>query len=682
MSQEKERKRRKLYLVDSDAPFVVPSSTLWYNKQRPITPSTSAAQPLTDALPDDAADTADTANCDENRQRGIGVAASNADTDDSALAYLSDAQPPRTTSEAGITSDDLFDDEQTEFVDAVSESGCSGEDSDHTDEERSDPANGPVPQFHDTELLAQCVRHFGNKTLPSSSTTLAEAVVLIMAFVVAHGLTWSAVDDLLKLVDALFGHRPSGLPRSKYLFRKLWAPKCEQIAQRHYYCELCMSLLEMSENKRSLHCTICQLSYDVSEVKKKGCFFAIMDIKEQLQHIIARVKELLFSSLSMLRDEQSSGNVVTTDIANGAICKGLRQMGLMKWSDLTLTVNTDGSPLYKSSNASIWPIQLSINELPQPHRNANTFLAGLWFGRKHPDMALFIGKFVKALQMVGEIVWQHGAVDLISRVYLACVCVDAPARAAVGNQTQFNGCFGCPWCLACGTLQEGRRLYINSEPPAPERTAAGIRRDMKLAMELQTPVNGLKGPSAFWPLQYLDLVECYTVEYMHCVLLGVTRQFTEYWFDSSHCHEKFYIGRPSTLNFLNRRLKGIQPPHHITRLPRSIQERHFWKAHEWRNWLLYYCLPCCQNTLLSPYMKHFAILSEAIFLLLQEQLSPPAIAQAGEEKSCMRCGNDYASAAATGATRMIHVSEALCHTIVQRFTDEGGKSCGDLVERS
>lgn len=93
----------------------------------------------------------------------------------------------------------------------------------------------------------------------------------------------------------------------------------------------------------------------------------------------------------------------------------------------------------------------------------------------------------------------------------------------------------------------GRRLYINSEPPAPERTAAGIRRDMKLAMELQTPVNGLKGPSAFWPLQYLDLVECYTVEYMHCVLLGVTRQFTEYWFDSSHCHEKFYIGQYSVV---------------------------------------------------------------------------------------------------------------------------------------
>ncbi|KAH7978389.1 hypothetical protein HPB49_005439 [Dermacentor silvarum] len=171
---------------------------------RPITPSPWAAHPLTDALPGDAEDTADTANCDENRQRGIGEAASSADTDDSGLAHFSDAQPPRTIIEAVITSDDLFDDEQSQFVDAVSESGCSSEDSNHADEERSDPANGPVPQFNDTELLAQCVRHFGNKTLPSSSTALAEAVVLIMAFVVAHGLTWDLLIVIFHIVYAFF----------------------------------------------------------------------------------------------------------------------------------------------------------------------------------------------------------------------------------------------------------------------------------------------------------------------------------------------------------------------------------------------------------------------------------------------------------------------------------------------
>ncbi|XP_077513835.1 uncharacterized protein LOC144124809 [Amblyomma americanum] len=148
---------------------------------------------------------------------------------------------------------------------------------------------------------------------------------------------------------------------------------------------------------------------------------------------------------------------------------------------------------------------------------------------------------------------------------------------------------------------------------------------MKLVMLQKTSVNGLKGPSPLWSLKYLDLVSCYTVEYMHCVLLGVTRQFTEYWFDSSSCREKYYIGRPSTVNALNKRLTSIRPPHHVTRLPRTIQERHFWKAHEWRNWLLFYCVPCCLNTLPAQFLRHFALLCEAIFILLQEQLSSAAI---------------------------------------------------------
>ncbi|XP_077489460.1 uncharacterized protein LOC144100360 [Amblyomma americanum] len=151
---------------------------------------------------------------------------------------------------------------------------------------------------------------------------------------------------------------------------------------------------------------------------------------------------------------------------------------------------------------------------------------------------------------------------------------------------------------------------------------------MKLAMLQKTSVNGLKGPSPLWSLKHLDLVSCYTVEYMHCVLLGVPRQFTEYWFDSSSCREKYYIGRPSTVNALNKRLTGIRPSHHVTRLPRTIQERHFWKAHEWRNCLLFYCVPCCLNTLPAQFLRHFALLCEAIFILLQEQLSSAAISYA------------------------------------------------------
>ncbi|XP_064467922.1 uncharacterized protein LOC135378756 [Ornithodoros turicata] len=584
------KKRRKVYL-DVNQPFVVPRSTLWYNSQQPGTSSVHAEEPPpTDSLEDDSQPT----SSDHSNQ-----------------------QPAADFVECG-----------TDEGPSVAAEDCySSDDSDiavdtHADNRESVLHDDAVPVFDDAELLAQCVRDFGDKTLPGSSTTVASAVVLIMSFIVAHGLTWSAAEDLLKLVDSLFGSNASGLPQSKYLLRKLWAPKCAIIIKNFYYCDICFSLL--NENAGRLACEICQTSEYTADVKRKGSFFSIMNLKEQFRHVIAKTKDVLFQNLTALKNHYETGQSSITGVATGGICRTLREKELQKWSDLTLTINTDGSPLFKSSNASVWPIQLSINELPLAVRNENCMLAGLWFGRKHPDMLLFLGKFIEEVQGIGELVWRHDSLAVYSRVYPVCVCVDAPARAAVGNHTQFNGLFGCPWCLTSAELEDGRRLYLETEG-AVQRTSEGVRRDMELALRLGTPVNGLKGPSPLMKLPHLDLVWCYTVEYMHCVLLGVTRQFTDYWLDSSNHHEGYYIGRPSTLEIVNNRLLSICPPHHCTRLPRSLQERRFWKAHEWKNWLLFYCLPCCKNILPLKYWKHFALLCEAIFILLQEELSQASI---------------------------------------------------------
>ncbi|XP_077551275.1 uncharacterized protein LOC144164922 [Haemaphysalis longicornis] len=352
-----------------------------------------------------------------------------------------------------------------------------------------------------------------------------------------------------------------------------------------------------------------------------------MDLKEQLRHIVAQTKDALYSNLCKLKERMDAGTTALSGIADGAACKALREDGKVRWSDLTLTINTDGSPLFKSTNASIWPIQFFVNELPFSSQTEHTVLAGLWFGHKHPDMLLFMTKFVEEVKAVGELMWKCGSAELRSKVYPVCVCVDAPARAAVGNHTQFNGQFGCPWCLACGKLDNKRRLYLETEPSV-QRTTEGVQRDAKLAMQLDTPVNCVKGPSPLTNLPYLDLVWCYTVEYMHCVLLGVVRQFTEYWVDSVNSDEDYYIGQPSTLQAVSKRLLRIRPPHHITRLPRTLRVRCFWKAHEWRNWLLFYCLPCCWGILPPVYLKHFAFLSEAIFILLQDELSHAAITHA------------------------------------------------------
>ncbi|XP_077547929.1 uncharacterized protein LOC144160537 [Haemaphysalis longicornis] len=261
------------------------------------------------------------------------------------------------------------------------------------------------------------------------------------------------------------------------------------MTKSYYYCDACTSLLEPRAGGGSLRCELCKTTSTIAEVKKKGCLFGNMNLKEQLRHIVAQTKDALHSNLCKLKERLDAGTTALSGIA------------------------------------------------------------------------------------------------------------------------------------------DERRLYLQTEPSV-QRTTERVQRDAKLAMQLDTPVNGVKGPSPLTKLPYLDLVWCYTVEYMHCVLLGVVRQFTEYWVDSVNSDEDYYIVQPSTLQAVSKRLRRIRPPHHITRLPRTLRVRCFWKAHEWRNWLLFYCLPCCWGILPPVYLKHFAFLSEAIFILLQDELSDAAITHA------------------------------------------------------
>ncbi|XP_049273313.1 uncharacterized protein LOC119399356 [Rhipicephalus sanguineus] len=205
---------------------------------------------------------------------------------------------------------------------------------------------------------------------------------------------------------------------------------------------------------------------------------------------------------------------------------------------------------------------------------------------------------------------------------------------------------------------------------------------MTLASRLKTPVNGFKGVSPLMKLPHFDLVWGYTVEYMHSVLLGVTRQFSDYWFDSSNSNEAYYMGRPSTLRLINQRLLSIRPPHHFTRLPRTLRERCYWKAHEWRNWLLFYCLPCCRPVLPQRYFRHFALLSEAVFVLILQELSSDQIDHAvAVRKSFKRLISsvDYVILHGIGSSCLSHVyysfSGLLLTTFVSQAAGLYGQRC-------
>ncbi|CAN8007110.1 unnamed protein product [Ixodes pacificus] len=107
------------------------------------------------------------------------------------------------------------------------------------------------------------------------------------------------------------------------------------------------------------------------------------------------------------------------------------------------------------------------------------------------------------------------------------------------NMMQYNGYFGCGWCLHPGTSVEGTVKYPVSAASVPDRKKEGTESDMAEAFETSAHVRDIKGPSALINLPAFDIVWSFSPDYMHCVLLGVARQFLELWL--SNVGAPYYI---------------------------------------------------------------------------------------------------------------------------------------------
>ena len=89
-------------------------------------------------------------------------------------------------------------------------------------------------------------------------------------------------------------------------------------------------------------------------------------------------------------------------------------------------------------------------------------------------------------------------------------------------------------------------------------------------------VFGIKGYSVLGRLKTFDPVWSCPADYMHGITLGVMKLLMSLWFDSCHHKEHWYLGK--SLNQLNESLLQVNPPSEISRVPRSLCERNYFKG--------------------------------------------------------------------------------------------------------
>ena len=365
-----------------------------------------------------------------------------------------------------------------------------------------------------------------NPIYPNARITNAVSMLLIMTFALKHKLSGVAIRDLLSLID-IHCLEPNPLLKSLFKFKQYFQ-LLKNPLKKHHFCSKC----SISLKEDSVECpnVACKEKFDHQSTP----FFIELSIIDQLKALFNR--QGFYSDLAHRFNRHQTDNI--EDIYDGVKYKQYMKKGnfLANRNNISLIWNTDGIPVFKSSKYSIWPLYLAINELPVNKRwsNNNVILAGLWFSSQKPNMLTFLRPFKESISHLYTEGVEMFSPDIqgnfLCRALLFCGTCDLPAKAILYNMTQFNGYFGCTHCLQSGKqLSLGSKStvhvypFIPSNPTGPDRITEQLENFSRQATEKGEVVSGIKGPSWLSTIPNYNIVDGNCIDYMHCVLLGVTK---------------------------------------------------------------------------------------------------------------------------------------------------------------
>ena len=398
---------------------------------------------------------------------------------------------------------------------------------------------------------------------------------------------------------------PTSIASLKQIFNNIGTPK-----SIHLFCPGCYNSL----NEEDKECSACGKSL-------KGCnlpFFLTVDIEHQLTNIFDKPGN--WDDIRRYRFADREPGVIK-DIYDGKLYRG--NQFLQNPNNISFVMNTDGVPLFKSSPVSLWPVYLSINELPptKRFRRGNQVVAGVWCANKKPMMQTYLTPIVeKLLKLETEGFKYH---NHLCKCFMICCSCDLPAKCLVYCTKQFNGFFGCHKCEVEGmSIKKGRgnvRVFPHRVAvSAPKRSRESYMTNAELAKETGVSTLGINGASELSKLPSFDVINGDSVDYMHKLLQGDMKQLLNLWFPKSG-NNPYTI--TAHIKSVDSKIKDVKLPSEIERRPRSLDFKGHFKASELRSFLLFYGPLVLKDTLPQPYYDHFLCLSEAIHTLLQDRIT-------------------------------------------------------------
>lgn len=487
------------------------------------------------------------------------------------------------------------------------------------------------------------IYHTGTK----HNTEYDVSALCAMSYVLKYKLSGTASKDLLNnLLPVLCANSEES--HKTVTYADMLSVSGETRSKTVHYCEVCFSLFPEEQDIFTCSTSGCSgyrykgpLSSQVKQGRQPRNFFILADVKKQLTCMLQSKGVWQAIQTMKTRIMQKSEPEELLDIVDGHYYRSLCQPGqfLHNSNNISAIFNTDGIPLYSSSNVKLWPVFLAVNELPPASRfsRENMILAAIWQGKSKPPFSQYMcafGEEMCELYNEGFSITPPGSSES-QKVRMAVLLgtMDLQAKAYVLNMTMHNGQYGCCTCEEPGeTVRQGGG-YARCYPYRSSDNLPHLRESDDLKYEkgqIATPLKrqkGICGMSGLATMPWFDLVLGTVPDYMHGVLLGVTKTLLHKFFSPTNSGKAHFVGR--YLPNISRRMSSICPPDYIERMPRDLEKNycHF-KATELQSWLLFYALPCLNGFLADEYMQHLSLLCEGVHLLLGDCITEDDIQRA------------------------------------------------------
>jgi len=454
------------------------------------------------------------------------------------------------------------------------------------------------------------------KLFDGSEHSRDEAILNVLELFKDPNMTKTLLRKTVSLVYSLLP-KPNSFPPTYYFLMKHLdgiAPVLKP--EKHFYCQKCQFYQGLTKLPI---CPVC--------VDNKADSFYMFSVHDIIKYLFEVRK--LAKVLKHIPNQESFICDITDGAEYGKVWENLNKTDV----DLTLLWNTDGVQLSESSNIDLWPIQLTICEIPPHLREYYLVVCAICVSASKPDLKTLLRPFalqMKEIYEKGGVKWTDPETgnERLSMVLAPVASLDALARADALNQHHHNGEYPCSRCERRGknirTRRKGnKRVFPPKNRPSRYRTAERMLKHAYKA-KFKKAVKGMKGPSYVHVIPKFNAPKAMIAESLHNSFSGVTRLFVKTMF--TDCNGPWYI--KARMPEIDEFLLSVQLPKFISRSTRRIKEWRNFKAHEFMSWLFYLSLPALNGILGDAYLEHWMLFVRGIYLLHKDKISASDLEEA------------------------------------------------------